>query len=375
MIEKCSLVELQNATLDYKKDIIKKTLRKLSTPDARRNYLKQLGIRFDEKKKLFSGGAYEKSDLELKSLLCPITKMIFIEPVLAENGVTYEKSALISQFRANTFNPGLGPGDDMALSNNMGRFTAHRLRRTWDDAAAAAFATRGGSRQPADAWANLYFTTNKVMRHKVFKFKSEMGDNSKTQTFFRRHWNNRLAKKLGLGTYSMLSGWSNGTVGELYGLASRNHLVRNRLDTMLRQQEESGQLFKRRLLAILLLYIFIINPVLINRDDYMRYRKERRRQRRQNSYRQNSYQHDYSASPVGRAYDVLGISRGDDFYGIASVRQDLTLSELKKAFHKQALKHHPDKGGDIEEFKKIQAAYDLLKTYVGNWDFEDLVSA
>ena len=144
---------------------------------------------------------------------------------------------------------------------------------------------------------------------------------------------------------------------------------------MLRQQEESGQLFKRRLLAILLLYIFIINPVLINRDDYMRYRKERRRQRRQNSYRQNSYQHDYSASPVGRAYDVLGISRGDDFYGIASVRQDLTLSELKKAFHKQALKHHPDKGGDIEEFNKVQAAYDLLKTYVGNWDFEDLVSA
>ena len=172
-----------------------------------------------------------------------------------------------------------------------------------------------------------------------------------------------IAKKLGLGTYSMLSGWSQGTVGELYGIASRNDQIRNRLDTML--QEQSGQFFKRRLLAILLLYIFIINPVLINggpraaRDDFMRYRKERRRQRRQNSYR-----HDYSASPVGRAYDVLGISRGDDFYGIASVRQDLTLSELKKAFRKQALKHHPDKGGDIEEFNKVQAAYDLLKKYV-----------
>jgi len=373
MIEKCSLVELQNATLDYKKDIIKKTLRKLSTPDARRNYLKQLGIRFDEKKKLFSGGAYEKSDLELKSLLCPITKMIFIEPVLAENGVTYEKSALISQFRAdNTFNPGLGPGDDMALSNNMGRFRPMRLRRTWDDAAAAAFATRGGSRQPADAWANLYFTTNKVMRHKVFKLKSEMGDNRKIQTFFRRHWNNRLAKKSGLGTYSMLSGWSKGTVGELYGIASRNDQIRNRLDTML--QEQSGRFSKRRLLAILLFYIFIINVIGYtydpNYDDFMRDRKERRRQRRQNSYR-----HDYSASPVGRAYDVLGISRGDDFSGIASVRQDLTLSALKKAFRKQALKHHPDKGGDIEEFNKVRAAYDLLKTYVENWDFNDLAFA
>ena len=58
------------------------------------------------------------------------------------------------------------------------------------------------------------------------------------------------------------------------------------------------------------------------------------------------------SSRISRAYDVLNVSRG------------VTLSELKKAFHKQALKHHPDKGGDIEEFKKIQAAYDMLKMYV-----------
>ena len=76
---------------------------------------------------------------------------------------------------------------------------------------------------------------------------------------------------------------------------------------------------------------------------------------------------------MGRAYDVLGLSKGDDFAGIASVRR-LSGYQLKKAFRKQALKHHPDKGGDIEEFNKVRAAYDLLKTYV-NWDFEDLVSA
>ena len=280
MIDEKFLVELQNATSDCKKDIIKTTLKKLSTRNARRNYLKQLGIKFDEKRKLFSGGA--DNDLELKSLLCPITRMIFIEPVVAENGVTYEKSALISELRTST--------------------------------------------------NNLSFTTNKVMRHKVFKFKSEMGDNRKIQTFFRRHWNNRLAKKLGLGTYSTLSGWSSGTVGELYGIASRNDLVRNRLDIMLKEQ--SGQFsrqFKRKLLAILLFYIFIINPV---KDDFMRYKNHR------------------------RAYDVLGVERGGERYFSGHQR-----SELKRAFRKQALKHHPDKGGDIEEFNKIQAAYDLLKKY------------
>ena len=46
-------------------------------------------------------------------------------------------------------------------------------------------------------------------------------------------------------------------------------------------------------------------------------------------------------------YDVLGVTK------------KATQSEIKKAFRKLALKKHPDKGGDVEEFKKIQAAYEL----------------
>ena len=36
-----------------------------------------------------------------------------------------------------------------------------------------------------------------------------------------------------------------------------------------------------------------------------------------------------------------------------------TTGEIKKAYHKLALVEHPDKGGDAEKFKKIQAAYEV----------------
>lgn len=36
------------------------------------------------------------------------------------------------------------------------------------------------------------------------------------------------------------------------------------------------------------------------------------------------------------------------------------LKTIKKRYHAMALKLHPDKGGDEEEFKKINAAYTLL---------------
>ncbi|RSH93931.1 Type I HSP40 co-chaperone [Saitozyma podzolica] len=47
-------------------------------------------------------------------------------------------------------------------------------------------------------------------------------------------------------------------------------------------------------------------------------------------------------------YDLLGVnpSAGDD--------------EIKKAYRKNALKHHPDKGGDPELFKELTHAYEVL---------------
>ncbi len=49
-----------------------------------------------------------------------------------------------------------------------------------------------------------------------------------------------------------------------------------------------------------------------------------------------------------KLYDVLGVA------------VDATRKEIKKAYLVLAKKLHPDKGGDVEQFKSIQKAYDVL---------------
>jgi len=49
-----------------------------------------------------------------------------------------------------------------------------------------------------------------------------------------------------------------------------------------------------------------------------------------------------------------------DLYSQLGVSKDAEPSEIKKAFKKLAMTHHPDKGGDPEEFKKIQHAHEVL---------------
>jgi len=49
-----------------------------------------------------------------------------------------------------------------------------------------------------------------------------------------------------------------------------------------------------------------------------------------------------------------------DPYQILGVSREASEDEVKKAYKKLAMKHHPDKGGDPEEFKKIQSAYDII---------------
>jgi DnaJ family protein A protein 2 len=49
-----------------------------------------------------------------------------------------------------------------------------------------------------------------------------------------------------------------------------------------------------------------------------------------------------------KLYETLGVEKGAD------------EKEIRKAYRKLAVKHHPDKGGDEAKFKEISAAYEIL---------------
>lgn len=50
-----------------------------------------------------------------------------------------------------------------------------------------------------------------------------------------------------------------------------------------------------------------------------------------------------------------------DYYSTLGVSRNATPEEIKKAYRKLAMKHHPDRNnGDDTKFKKIQTAYDVL---------------
>jgi len=50
----------------------------------------------------------------------------------------------------------------------------------------------------------------------------------------------------------------------------------------------------------------------------------------------------------------------EDYYKVLGVSRDASKDEIKKAYRKLAHKHHPDKGGNEETFKKISEAYHVL---------------
>jgi len=61
-----------------------------------------------------------------------------------------------------------------------------------------------------------------------------------------------------------------------------------------------------------------------------------------------------------KAEIALKRSKTKDYYKILGVARDCTEIEIKKAYRKESLKHHPDKGGDEEKFKLVVEANTVL---------------
>jgi len=69
---------------------------------------------------------------------------------------------------------------------------------------------------------------------------------------------------------------------------------------------------------------------------------------------------DMGGGPPGGGRRSKGKVDNDKFYKVLEVEKNATDTEIKKAYKKMAIKHHPDKGGDQEKFKEITRAYEVL---------------
>jgi len=49
-----------------------------------------------------------------------------------------------------------------------------------------------------------------------------------------------------------------------------------------------------------------------------------------------------------------------NYYDILGVSKDASTDEIKKAYRKKAIEHHPDKGGDESKFRESAEAYEIL---------------
>ena len=60
-----------------------------------------------------------------------------------------------------------------------------------------------------------------------------------------------------------------------------------------------------------------------------------------------------------------------DYYSILGIPRNADEKTIRKAYKKQSMQHHPDRGGDEEKFKQINEAYSTLKDPQKRADYDN----
>jgi len=105
----------------------------------------------------------------------------------------------------------------------------------------------------------------------------------------------------------------------------------------------------------------------LQRERVERERAERRRKRREEEQRQRRRQQEYQERfHRSHSYNYgqqQAAPSEQDHYKVLGVSKQATQAQIKKAYHKLALKYHPDKNkaaGAAETFKKVNDAYQVV---------------
>lgn len=61
-----------------------------------------------------------------------------------------------------------------------------------------------------------------------------------------------------------------------------------------------------------------------------------------------------------------------DHYKVLGIKKNSSKEEIKKAYKKLALKHHPDTGGDSKKFLEISESYQILMNDIKRAEFDNL---